>query len=242
MKYLFSFFCLLLIGAFIQGCAPYKAKQQAAAIDLPHLGSMVQVKRNVLYTQAAQIGQAHLENPLYVQVKEMPFNKMSYKAYANHSRQSEQGNTVQFIDSVPVKPKYIRLELQDRIALTELLNTEGNEGTRSYLENDSNYKIVTAIAITALREVELQFLSADKVHLKQSEFGELFLELHQNTNKQIVHFRDLKVFHYEYASFCWGEDQFNQRKIKAIVHGKGCPKGTFKKPSKMDSRKSYLKF
>ncbi|WP_394748233.1 hypothetical protein [Spongiimicrobium salis] len=242
MKYLFYISFLLIIVANMQGCAPYKAKQQFAAIDLPHLGSMVQLKKNVLYTKAAQIGQVQLEHPLQVEVREMPFNKMSYKAYAYHSKQAGSTNTLAYADSIPVKPKYLRLELQDRIALTQLLNTENNIGARAYLENDPDYKIVTALSLTTSKSMEVQLLSADEVRLGQTNLGKLFLELRTANNIQEVHFQNLQVFDYEYASFCWGEDQFNQRKIKAIVNGEGCPKGTFKKPAKMDSRKSYLKF
>lgn len=242
MKYLYycSFFLMLCICG--SSCAPYKAKQQVAAIDLPNLGSVVQLKKNVLYTRANQIGQASLERPLHVRIKEMPFNKTSYKAYTYYTGQAHKANTIAYVDSLPVKPTYLQLELQDRIALTDLLNTERNDGVRSYLENDPHYKIVTSIAVVASESMSLQFLSAEELRLTQNDLGELFLELHQGKTKKQIAFGELQIFNYEHASFCWGEDQFNNRKIKAIVDGKGCPKGTYKKPSKMNSKRSYLKF
>ena len=233
----------IVILFLIAGCSSYTIQQQTKALSFPELGSIVKAQGSLWYASTEQVGQPHWETPLKVQVQEIPFNKTSYGTYSNYIKRAGKINSVKYIDSLPYKPKYLRLLLSDKIVLTNRLNAVENKETRAYLEKDSDYRIVSALDIT-LPDSDLELLSdAETVFLEQDAFRNLSL-VYLNGEQQIqLSLKNIQTFDFDLSSFCWGEDRYHNKQVEAILDGKEkCPKGTAKKASKITSDRDYLKF
>ncbi|WP_047415857.1 hypothetical protein [Cellulophaga sp. Hel_I_12] len=240
------FFLILVLGLFIlslNSCSSYKNKLQTAAITFPELGSFVKIKGDFWYQSQAQIGILNYEQPLLVSAKAMPFNKASYNKYTNYLKNANRINSVSYTDSMPFKPKYIRLELLDKIELTDLLNNDINNGVRSYLENDRDYKLVTSIDITITDKLRSTLMQAETILLQKDARNKLTVFTVNNNQKIEIDFSHFEVFEYSYVSFCWGADRYHNKIIKALVQkNEACPRDTYTKASKIKSKtKSYLK-
>lgn len=243
MKRVYHLFIFGVFGLLLTACGSYQSKQQAASLSVPELGGIVATKGSLWFATAEQIGAPLFEADVPVKVVQLPFNKNSYATYSAHMLRASKINGIAYVDSLPYKPKYVRLQLHDKIGLTEILNNTANKNVRSYLENDDAYKLVTLLDITLPDALLNQLVNADKVTLSQNEKGQQALLLTKNKEEQWVAFSEIEVFDHDFSTFCWGEDKYHNKLIKTILtSGENCPKGTFKKATKVRADKSYLKF
>ena len=243
MQLLKNALSLLLLTLFLGSCASYKSKQQIAALTFPQLGGIIETKGELWFGTAEQIGALQWENPAQIMVQELPFNKASYANYANYMQTAGKINSIPYVDSLPYKPKYLRLQLVDKISLVQVLNAGENKNVRSYLENDDAFKIVTRWDITATDALMVQLLEADAVLMEENPQNKMQLVLIKDKKKQLVSQSELQVFDYDFSTFCWGEDRYHNKRIETLLTGNArCPKGTYKKAVKVTSDKSYLKF
>ena len=234
---------LFLTVILIHSCASFKAEQQTAALTFPELGSIIKTRGALWYSTSEQVGLPQWSAPIKVQLQQLPFNPLSYTAYAEYMANAGKINSIAYRDSLPYKPKYIRLQLLDKIRLTNELNSESNKQVMAYLENDSDCKIVTRMDFTVPETIMPFFETADNVLLKQDTFNKVQLVLVNGGKEEIIDFSQIQVFDFEYSSFCWGEDRYHKKQIENIVPvGEKCPKGTYVKPEKVKTEKSYLKF
>ena len=229
------------LALFIFSCASYQAKKQEALLAIPDLGTVVKVKGSMLYEASKQVGIPDWE-VLPVHLQEMPFNRSSYATYAKSVFRSGKINNVPYQDSLPYKPKYLRVQLLDKISLAQLFNGENGKALRDYLQTDKDHKLVTSLDL-ALSETDITFfLQAQALQLQKDEFGTIQLVVFNGNTEQRYYFSELEVFDYGYSSFCWGEDQFGNLKIANITpEGEKCPRGTFMKATKARAEKEYLK-
>jgi len=237
---------LVILSAFfliLTSCAGYKSKMQKAAITFPEIGSIISTQGKILYTNTEQIGVPVWNKPLNVQVKKMPFNKATYHKYATYMEKASKINSIAYVDSLPYKPKYVHLQLANKITIATILNNDDNKELKTYLEHAASYKLVTSIQVALTEEMITNFVNAEMLLLEQDSLKNTYLVLVTNAQRKKMLFSELEVFGYEYASFCWGEDKYHNKKIKNLVVGdKSCPKETYKKAFKVKSDKSYLKF
>ena len=225
----------------IISCSSYKNKKQESLLVLPELGTVVQVQGDMLY-ESSEPTSLPVWPTLRVEVRQMPFNAVSYTTYAKYKQRAAQINSVPYNDSLPYKPKFLRLTLPDKVKLTQMLNQDNHKALREYLVTDDTYKLVTQLDI-APTEVDLvNFLNAEAVQLERDSYGAQKLVLVNGKQRRSFFFSELQVFDYAHTSFCWGEDVYHNKKIKSLISDGGrCPKGTFMKPKKMDKNKTYLK-
>ncbi|UOY08377.1 hypothetical protein L0P88_07415 [Muricauda sp. SCSIO 64092] len=242
MKTTFTYFLISCIALFTFSCSSYQAKKQEALLSFPELGAIVKVKDNLWYSATEQVGLPQWTQ-LRVTAQEMPFNRESYFAYAKATHRAGKINSIPYMDSLQYKPKYIRLQLLDKIEITELLNTTKNRTVRSYLEKDGDLKMVTSVDL-ALSETEITFFNqAEAFELRKDDYGTVILNIVDGGTEQAYYLSDLRVFNYGYSSFCWGEDQYHRLQIEHIApEGEKCPKGTYTKPDKVKANQSYVKF
>ncbi|MGX1931304.1 hypothetical protein [Flagellimonas sp. 2504JD4-2] len=227
---------------FLTACSTYKAQKQEAQLNFPELGTLIKTKGDLWYSAAEQIGIPDWSE-LKVDVQQMPFNRQSYTDYAKHMQQAAKINTISYNDSLPYKPKYLRLQLLDQFGLAQLLNQDKHDALRSYISNDDSYKMVTGLNVT-VPEIEMPgFLQAEAIQLQKDKYGNIVLFVINGERKKQYFFSELQVFGYQYAHFCWGEDQYHNMIIENLVsEGQKCPKGTYLKASKVNGDKAYLKF
>ncbi|WP_411031575.1 hypothetical protein [Spongiimicrobium sp. 3-5] len=243
MKRSLSPFLSVLIAILFLGCASYKDQKQRNALSFPEIGSVISQKDVLWHKNTSQVGTPKWADPLTITVQELPFNIRSYGIYAKYMANAGKINSIAFVDSLPYKPKYLRLEIADKMELVDLLNSSENNNVRNYLATNSMHKLVTSWNITLPDALIAKLLSATQVTLcEDSRWGKHFL-FTTGKQEERLPFSEIQVFDYETATFCWGEDRYHRKKIKALLpEGTNCPKGTFKKADKVESDKSYLKF
>ncbi|TAI48497.1 hypothetical protein [Flagellimonas allohymeniacidonis] len=242
MRSTFLFLFSTILVSMLLGCSSYKTKKQESQLVLPELGNVVQTQGDMFYSTVEPAGIPSWPT-LKVELQQMPFNTKSYTTYARLMQRAARINSISYNDSLPYKPKYVRLQLTDKVALTQMLNSEAHESLREYLTADDAYKLVTGLDL-ALSESELVvFLNAEAVQLQKDEYGSLKVVLINGNQQNSFFFSELQVFDYQLSSFCWGEDVLHRKKIKNLIaEGERCPKGTFLKARKMEKDESYLKF
>ncbi|NAY93410.1 hypothetical protein GTQ34_15980, partial [Muricauda sp. JGD-17] len=141
MTYLKNSLLLLCLASLLICCASYRSQRQESLLHFPELGSLVKLKGNFGYRTSEQIGIPDWSK-VNVHAEELPFNKSSYENYAQHMERAGKINSVPYNDSLPYKPKYLRLQLLDKVRLTSILNTEAHKHLRKYIAADQDHKIV----------------------------------------------------------------------------------------------------
>lgn len=233
----------IVLAMVLFSCAGHKAKYQEAALSLPNLGSIVQTKGALWYALSEQVGSPQWDTPLPINAQELPFNKASYTTYTNYMGKAGKINGIAYTDSLPYKPKYLRLQVVDKIDLVTRLNSKNNTAVREFLENDHAYKIVTSLDVTMADAMLVQFLAASTISLQENTQMGAHLVLTHNKQETKVAFSEIQVFDFGFSSFCWGEDRYHRKQIETILSGtQKCPKGTFKKAAKVESDRLYQKF
>ena len=242
LKTTFTYFLAICIALFTFSCSSYQAKKQEALLPFPELGAIVKVKGNLWYSATEQVGLPQWSQ-LRVIVQEMPFNRESYFAYAKATHRADKVNSIPYMDSLQYKSRYIRLQLLDKIEITELLNTAKNRTVRNYLEKDGDLRMVTSVDLV-LPETEITFFNqAEAFDLRTDDYGRVVLNSVDGDTEQAYYLSDFRVFDYGYSSFCWGVDQYQRLQIEYIApEGEKCPKGTYTKPDKVKANRSYVKF
>lgn len=232
---------LWLVYMGLISCSSYKSQKQDTLLSFPELGTLVRTESHIWYSAAEQIGVPNW-SVLKVDVKQLPFNKESYFSYAKYMQRTGKINSIPYNDSLPYKPKYLRIQVMDKLGMTNLFNSKVNDKLRSYISNDHRYKLVTGLNI-AVSETDMPtFLQAEAVQLQKDVYDNIILVVINGKYKKRYFFSEFHVFDYQYVSFCWGEDRYHNAIIKNMISGgQKCPKGTYLKASKVYADKSYLK-
>lgn len=240
-QYMLLFLLAIVILSCIH-CSTYKAKKQEALLNFPELGTVIKTSGDMWYSASEQVGVPNW-SVLKVDVKQLPFNRTSYFAYAKYMQEAGKINSISYNDSLPYKPKYLRLKLLDRLGITQLLNNDVHDDLRSYISNDDAYKLVSGLDITVPETEMPGFLQAEAVQLQKDVYNNIVLVVINGEFERRYFFSEFQVFGYQYAHFCWGEDQYHNTIIENLIsEGQKCPKGTHLKASKVNGDRSYLKF
>ncbi|MEN1784416.1 MAG: hypothetical protein AAGF77_04675 [Bacteroidota bacterium] len=232
---------VVVLATLMAACSAYRAKKQEALLQYPDLGAIVKTQAEIGYRTVTQVGAAHWDQ-LQVTVQQLPFNPESYLAYAKAMQRAKKINTIPYQDSLPYGPKYVRLQLMDKIALTNRLNDKENTAVLTYLEKDPTLSVVTSLDVALTEEEISLFKAAQRLILTKDKQGNTVLEVAGATGQELYYFSELPIFRYGCATFCWGEDRYHRKRIENIApEGTRCPKGTFAKPRKVKGDKKYVK-
>jgi len=232
---------ILLWALLIFSCAPLQNIQEGKG-QIPVIGSIANEKKSLLGSEVHCIGKPHMIHALALSIREIPFTKSTYRTYQNRKIHNEEKGAVHYVDSLTVKPKYITLEISDRIALQTLLNHSDNSDVRSYLIKDEDYSVVSGITMVVNPELRRDFMASEALFLTETEHGVLGIALMNNKETVTIPLPKAGIFDYKLSGFCWGENRYGEKQIEAIVsYGDRCPEGTEKDAHKLNATKNYLK-
>ncbi len=231
---------VLLLAVVLGACAPLGKIKEKKTGTLS-IGVIGKEKNFLMVKDFQHIGNPNLNGPVALSVRELPFNKAGYRDYrAMKARQGEKP-TFDYVDSLPVKPRYLLVEIKDKIALTTALNATDNKTVRSYLAKDPDCKIVTGISLYLEPGPASQLLASDNVFLITDRNGQLRIECSGNAKKQQLVLPVTEIFDYGTMGFCWGEDAYGHVRIQTLSPNGNCPNGTENNAVKLETAKSYLK-
>lgn len=230
----------MLLACVIFSCNPLK-KAPSAESQLPSIAVIGKKDNSLLHTNFKPVGEPHLSKAIALSVRAIPFNKAKFKTYQNLKTQKGENTFVTYVDSQPIKPKYLYFEIKDKIGLKTVLNGNANAEVRSYLTKDTDCQIVSGVSIY-IDEMEADsFLLAEGLFLVTDTNGMLRMELINGNQKQYVNLSKNEIFEYDLMGFCWGENKYGKPQIETLHSGGNCPDGTEKDAQKLDDLQSFLK-
>ena len=238
-KSLFIILMVLTMGCSIVKDSTYEQKGNSL---ITGLGAIGLEKTTLLGTSFNQIGNPELSNKVSVQFSLIPFNKNTYNTYKAYVKNNAIDNVLLKNDSTTERiPRYISLKIADRIGMVNALNDNSNKALQLYLDNDSNYKMISSIMAAVDIKIIQRLKEADEIYLISQNTSTLKLELiKEGKTVDHINFSVFQIFNYKTASFCWGKDNLNKKCIRAIVDGKNtCPKDTHKKAFKVDTKNDF---
>lgn len=232
------FLMLLALVAF--SCNPLKIAPLAET-QLPSIAAIGKQDKSLLHTNFKQVGEPNLTKTIALSVRAIPFTKSKFKTYQNIKAKKGEKVYASYVDSLPLKPKYLHFEIKDKIGLKTLLNSADNNEVRSYLTKDVDCQIVSSISLY-MDEMEADmYLRAEGLFLVTDTNGMLRMELINGKEKQSVKLSKNEIFDYELMGFCWGENVYGKPQIEVLNDNGNCPQGTEKNAQKLDDLKAYLK-
>lgn len=229
----------MLLACAIFSCTPLKQATSSQS-QMPSIAVIGKQDKSLLNTNFKQVGQPHLGKAVELSVRAIPFTKSKFKDYQNMRLQKGQQSYVKYVDSLPVKPKYLQFEIKDKIGLKTALNAADNTEVRSYLTKDADCQIVSSISLY-MDEMEADmYLRAEGLFLVTDTHGMLRMEVINGTQRQYMSPTKNEIFDYEVMGFCWGENAYGKPQIETLNHGK-CPEGTEKNAQKLEDLTTFLK-
>ncbi len=182
--------------------------------------------------------------PLKVTVKLVPFNKQTHKAFIKAAGLQSATVKIKYIDSVAHKPRYVKLQIADKVAVIDALNSTENKSVKNYLSNSNHTAILTGLSI-ALSPKDLDVIThADAVFLVEKGLKTYALQLYKNNTKtQVISFNQGVVFAYKESYCCWQENKKHQLDIVDLVSAANrCPKKTYRSAKRANKKLNTLNY
>lgn len=237
MKYSYLWLWLVVL---LSACTTVKSLQSVES-SIPCLGSVGTVKEGLFSKEFQKVGEPKIAAAVSASLSSKEFTKSTFTDYKKYRESLGKTVSLSYADSLEIKPRYFQLHISDLVSLKSFLNDEANTGLLAYLEDDKNIEMLTGISFVAQMINEQQLKNAQHVHLIQKSNG-LSLQVEDGNTTFEINMKELQVFDFSTASFCWQENKRSKPEIAVIAaYGQSCPKGTEKNAAKLDQTKQYLK-
>lgn len=231
------FSCMLVVGCTSLPILKSTVKTQTNAPSLGNIGETHGAFTKT-YTTAAI---PDYEQPIKLSVTKLPFTKKAYQDYMVEQKKRSLPFTISYVDFIPEKPSYVLINIADKVALIDALNTEENLGEKNYLQNNTKSSIVTSVSVAFNAEDIIAISSADEVFWTKSDAKTYTLQLYTDNNPtKTISLSKGVVFDFTAATFCWKENHRHQPVIVDLTTGK-CQKKSYTDPSKIKQKPNYLK-
>ncbi|OWW23506.1 hypothetical protein B4Q04_20110 [Zobellia sp. OII3] len=209
---------------------------------IPYLGDIGKYSKSIIHSSFDKIGNPIISKPIGLAVMEVPFTKSKFKSYNAIKKGMGEKSALAYIDSIPIKPKYLTIEITDRIGMRTALNTDKNKEVLSYLEQDEDYRLVYQVSMVASEEQSRLLMEADAIFLIEDWNGHMTVEAIHNKIKIQIRLSQSEIFDYKVLGFCWSENRYGQKRIEALrLSSESCPKNTERKAYQLSETKSYIK-
>ncbi|CAL2094026.1 conserved protein of unknown function [Tenacibaculum sp. 190524A02b] len=227
---------LFLVGMLVScGVLPQKNTYHATSKSV-ELGVVGNRKISVYKTDFDVTSIPVYKNLIKVTTVEKSFTKSIYKNYLDATKEKKGIHKVNYIDSLEVKPTYIDLILEDKVAVIKALNQEENESVFKYVKNIPEAKLVSALRMVSTPEVKKQLQQADAMYVKTNNQKNQKVYLF-NKEKQIgvLDISKTTIFGYQVSSFCWEITEREKIKLATLLNeGENCTSNTKRNPKKLE--------
>lgn len=238
-------FLMLYFFIFCFGCKSISVANETQIITSQsiELGIIGEDKRFLLEEDYNSTAISVYSEPVRVSVSVLEFNKTSYKAFSQANNKKSLPLTINYVDSLDSKPRFLKLELADRITILNALNNKENSAVKDYVKNKKDAHIISAISIVFDEEKTKSILDADALFLEQEPNKIFVLKAYKNN---IVlgsfKFNEGVVFAYQASNFCWQENDKYKLNIVDIVESTDkCPNSTYRSAKRAKKKIDYFK-
>jgi len=183
------------------------------------------------------------DKPVKVSANVLEFNKTIYKAFSQANNKKSLPLTINFVDSLDIKPRFLKLELVDRVSILNALNNKENSVVKDYIQNKKEAHIISAISIVFDEEKTKSILDADALFLEQEPNKTFVLRAYKNNSiLGSFKFSEGVVFAYQASNFCWQENDKYKLNIVDIVESTDkCPNSTYRSAKRAKKKIDYFK-
>lgn len=234
------YFILLIV--ILASCKTPLVNQQVhhSATAIPELLSIGKQPPALLERPFQIIGVPNLPRQIRLDIKQLPYNQTSYKAYTYHQKQMNKEVGFTLKDSINPAPNFFQLSVLDRITLAETFNADPNKVLQDYIMEDSEILMVSSILFNVSNQIRDQLLEAEEAYAIQNGVSNVEIQLVKEGHVfATLNLSELQPFSYGVSNFCWGLDKRNRPEIKAIINNKDCPQNTKTKAYKLESPYNY---
>jgi len=240
--YLVTFFLIILFCSC--KAVSVQNEQQQTTVNIKVLGTLGQQSTSLSGTDYNTITLPNLSDPIRVSILQTPFSKPTFKAFKKAKEMSTISVNVSYNDSSKTKPKFLKIDIADKVAFLKALNHSNNSDVKDYLSTDNDAHIVTGTSILLPENETKLLLEAQEVFLQELGQKSYALVVYSNNQAQgKVLFKQGVVFTYRPSYACWQEDSKHQLQIVNLVEGKrSCPPKTYKSAKRAKKKINYFKF
>ncbi|VXB36534.1 conserved hypothetical protein [Flavobacterium sp. 9AF] len=210
-----------------------------ATVELGTLGeakSLAGVQNNFETTAYPQ-----LNEKIKVQVNIVPFTKRIHKINTEKALYNQKQMTVKYVDSLPVKPELLSIEIADKNAFINELNSESNQSVLTFIQNNERTSLVSGILTNATPSEIEKIRQADTFYLVQTDKAKYQIALYKEDKKTGLLYIDTnQILGYEISTFCWTETSNRKWQIGDLVSkGHSCSGLTTKKVKEAKEKSLY---
>ncbi len=240
-----SLLCFFLFSIFMScGILPHKNNfnETQKTIELGVVG----IKNNFVHkTDFEESGVPVYKNLIKVSVVGKRFKKNTYNQYLKAVKNKKVFNSVNYIDSLKIKPTYFEISINDKVAIVNAINND-NISLYKYMKNVPETKIILSLRLTVSKLLKNQILKADAFYLTTDTQKKQRLYIYKNQIKMgEININKNDVFAYKTGSFCWRVTDRKKIQLATIIEeGKSCDNSTKKNAIYLEKEltKSTFKF
>ncbi|PWH83985.1 hypothetical protein DIS18_05405 [Algibacter marinivivus] len=241
-KYIF----LLLTITCLLSCKSISVHQefQETTTQNIQLGTVGEQKKFLLEQDYNHTALPKYQKQVKVQVSLVDFNTSTFKIYQKAKPFQNKTIVVNYIDSIKTKPKFLKLEIADRIAILNTLNDKDNKDIFQFLKNKTEAHIITTISVVFNQETSDVLSHGEEVFLEQIGVNNYALKIYKNKiEEKTIYFNDGVVFGYQTSNACWKQDDKYQLGIVDLVENNDqCPNNTYRSAKRAKKKINYYKF
>ncbi len=244
MRYYFNFISVILC-TIVTSCSTLKIDQeyQQQTKHQKILGSIGEQKGFILEKGYNSLAFPYYENEILLSVKSISFNSATFKAFIKAKVGQSSAIQVNYADSLAQKPKFITLDIADRVLVLEQLKLPKNAFIHQFLSNKVDAQMVTSLALVLKPEDTKKLESAETVVLIQTSQKTYEVVLYtKHKPAHTIQLKDAVVFGYQASKFCWKQSSsYKLELIDLVETNDKCPNNSYSSASSAKKNINYFK-
>lgn len=214
-------------------------KFSSSVVELGSIGeSKLSYNQNIFEAKAL----AKLENNIRLEVSVVPYNKKLNKIYQSKARYNQNQAKVVFIDSLPIKPELVTIEILDIAGLVHEINADYNADLLKLLINTQSSKIISSLAVSLPTEEIAKIRQSDAFYLSNAQHKKYTLNVFKAGKKNgTIEINPETIVAYQVSKFCWANSAQGKWYVADIINEQShCSGSTLSKISKAKKNKSLF--
>lgn len=181
-----------------------------------------------------------LDNEIRLSIEIVPFNKSLAKVYESKVKYNQGQTSINYNDSVPIKPELATIKVLDILGVVQELNGPQNKDLLELLHK-SRLEFISGVAIVLPIADLAKIREADAYYLNNDQPKKYTISLMKQGKKiGALDLTNATVIGNTISRFCWSEDQKGKWFI-ADISEKGCSGKMKSRPKKIKASKNLFK-
>ncbi|GAA3647282.1 hypothetical protein [Flavivirga jejuensis] len=239
-----NFIIIFCVICFITSCKTINISQesQTNTSQQVSLGTIGSNKDFLLQNKFNSAAIPTYKAPIKLSINIVSFNKQTHKAFIKAKALQAANVTINYIDTIPNKPKYVKLQIADKVAIIKALNSEENNGVKDYLSHNTYANVLTSISLALNKDKLKDVTKADAAFLIEKRPKTYTLQLYKNATKTEISLNQGVVFAYKSSNCCWQENKKYRLNIVDLVSEfNSCPNKTYRSAKRARKKINYYK-